>query len=77
MQIRQRSAYNPARMRLLPIPLLLRVALLAPGDVPSPAYQVYGLDFSPYVDGQNPNDGSVVTLAQVERRLDIVAPYTQ
>jgi exo-beta-1,3-glucanase (GH17 family) len=42
-----------------------------------PAYRLSGLGFSPYVDGQNPNLGSVVTLAQVQARLDVIAPYTE
>lgn len=38
---------------------------------------LYGLDFSPYVDGQDPNRGSVVSEPQLRARLQIVAPYTQ
>jgi len=41
-----------------------------------PAYRLYGLDFSPYVDGQNPNFGTEVSVTQVQERLQLVAPYT-
>ena len=41
------------------------------------SYQVYGLNFGPYEDGQDPNLGAVVTYAQVERHMQTVAPYTQ
>ena len=41
------------------------------------AYQVYGLNFGPYEDGQDPNQGAVVSAAQIERRMRIIAPYTK
>jgi exo-beta-1,3-glucanase (GH17 family) len=41
------------------------------------AQRLIGLNFSPYVDGQDPNLGSVVNEAQLRTRLQIVAPYTQ
>ena len=47
----------------------------APG-APSAAYKVYGLDFSPYMDGQDPNQGSTIAEAQLRSRLAILAPYT-
>ena len=40
-------------------------------------YQVYGLNFGPYEDGQNPNLGAVVSAEQVERRMRIIAPCTR
>ena len=41
------------------------------------SYQVYGLNFGPYEDGQDPNQGAVVSADQIERRMRIVAPYTR
>jgi len=35
-----------------------------------------GLNFSAYLDGQDPNRGDHVTKEQVEQRLAIIAPYT-
>jgi len=43
----------------------------------APAYQVYGFDFSPFTDGQDPNKGSVVSEEQLRQRMMIVAPYTK
>ncbi len=39
------------------------------------SYQVYGLDFSPYLTGQQP--GTQITAAQIQARLAVVAPYTK
>ncbi len=44
---------------------------------PSIAYQVYGLNFGPYENGQDPNQGAVVSAEQIERRMRIIAPYTR
>ena len=41
------------------------------------AYTLYGLNFSPYMDGQDPNLGSVVSAAQIRERIAIIAPYTE
>lgn len=38
--------------------------------------KLYGIDFSPYIDGQNPNYGSKVDREQVIERLTIIAPHT-
>jgi|GEM_PF-60987 len=43
----------------------------------TPAYRLYGLNFSPYVDGQDPNYGAVVSETQLRQRMEIVAPCTQ
>ena len=48
-----------------------------PTPGPAPDYKLYGLDFSPYMDGQDPNQGSQVSEAQLRARMAIVAPYTQ
>jgi exo-beta-1,3-glucanase (GH17 family) len=42
-----------------------------------PTYRIYGLDFSPYMDRQNPNLGSQISEEQLRARLTIIAPYTQ
>ena len=39
--------------------------------------KIYGLNFSPYVDGQDPNQGSSVSEQQIRDRLRIIAPYTE
>ncbi len=46
---------------------------LAPTPV---TYKAYGFDFSPYVDGQDPNKGSSLSIKQIQSRLKIIAPYT-
>jgi len=48
-----------------------------PTPGPTPTYKVYGLDFSPYMDGQDPNQGSQVSEAQLRARMAIIAPYAQ
>ena len=40
------------------------------------AYRTYGIDFSPYEDGQNPNVNPTVSRAQILARMQIVAPCT-
>lgn len=47
-----------------------------PTPVPSVRYKLYGLDFSPYMDGQDPNRGSRVSEEQLRARMEIIAPYT-
>ncbi len=42
-----------------------------------PTYRIYGLDFSPYMDGQDPNLGSQISEEQLRLRLTNIAPYTQ
>lgn len=39
-------------------------------------YKLYGLDFGPYVDGQDPNRGAWVREEQLLSRMRIVADYT-
>jgi exo-beta-1,3-glucanase (GH17 family) len=38
---------------------------------------LYGLDFSPYIAGQNPNVNPQVSAEQISARLQIIAPYTR
>jgi exo-beta-1,3-glucanase (GH17 family) len=40
-------------------------------------YRLHGLNFSPYMDGQDPNQGVVVSEDQVRERMQIVAPFTE
>lgn len=39
-------------------------------------YQTYGLNFSPYIDGQDPNLGSEVSEEQLRTRMEVIKPYT-
>ncbi|MDS4025961.1 MAG: glycosyl hydrolase family 17 protein [Candidatus Contendobacter sp.] len=41
------------------------------------AYTLFGLDFSPYLEGQSPNLGTVVPEAQLRERMEIVRPHTR
>lgn len=41
------------------------------------AYRVYGLNFSPYLDRQDPNSGVPVGPEQLRARMQRIAPYTQ
>src|SRR3954447_14390077 len=42
-----------------------------------PISRIYGLNFSPYLNGQDPNQGVQISASQVQARLQIVAPYTR
>ena len=61
----------------------LLAAVLAIGSASVPVAEaqssstLHGLNFSPYMDGQDPNTGSVVTEAQVRARMEIIAPFTR
>lgn len=61
--------------------LLCAAVVLAATPTPtpglSPTYRLHGLDFSPYMDGQDPNKGSQVSEAQLRARMGIIAPYTE
>lgn len=39
------------------------------------SYPLYGIDFSPYENGQDPNRDPTVTADQIRARLQIIAPY--
>lgn len=45
-------------------------------DCPFINYRVYGLNFSPYMDGQDPNNNPEVSEYQIMCRVRIVSPYT-
>lgn len=38
---------------------------------------VFGLNFSPYMDGQSPNWGTIISEDQLRMRMKIIAPYTE
>src|SRR5262245_22409274 len=40
-------------------------------------YKTFGLDFSPYIDGQDPNRRLQITEQQLRDRIQIIAPHTQ
>lgn len=56
------------KKRLNPIP--------DPVNPPVIKTKVYGLNFSPYVEGQDPSLGSVVSQEQLRERIGIIAPFT-
>jgi exo-beta-1,3-glucanase (GH17 family) len=41
------------------------------------AYKAYGLNFSPYMDEQDPNLGSFISEDQIRQRMQIIAPFSQ
>lgn len=43
----------------------------------TPPIQKVNFDFSPYIDGQDPNMGTVVSEAQIRERLSLIAPYSK
>lgn len=43
----------------------------------SEAFKVSGLNFSPYINGQDPNLGSYVDEGQLMTRMEIIGPYTE
>jgi len=47
------------------------------GSDGGPAHRLHGLNFSPYVAGQDPNRGSEVSEEQVRARLEIIAPHVE
>jgi len=57
--------------------VLLSTVLLLLTMTPTVAYQLHGLNFSPYTDGSDPNLGAQIDEAQLAARLEVVKPYTQ
>jgi exo-beta-1,3-glucanase (GH17 family) len=49
---------------------------VAPAQNP-PAYKTFGLGFGPFIDGQNPDAGSVVSEGQLRERMQIIANNTE
>ncbi len=56
--------------------LALFAADFSRGDRAGIKYQVHGLDFSPYMDGQDPNKNPEVSEYQLRCRMRIISPYT-
>lgn len=54
--------------------LTVGARLTAPPTLP--VYRLHGLDFGPYVDGQNPDHGAVVSAEQVRARLALSRTLT-
>jgi uncharacterized repeat protein (TIGR01451 family) len=52
------------------------VLATASAQVPAPSV-VYGIDFSPYENGQDPNLSPQIPASQILSRMQIVAPYTK
>lgn len=49
-----------------------------PGNGPEPpAYVLHGLNFSPYIDGQNPNWGTPISEQQLGERLAVISQHTE
>jgi len=46
-------------------------------DCSSVEYKLYGLNFSPYMDGQSPDRETLISEEQIRERLRIIAPYTR
>ena len=42
-----------------------------------PAYKAYGLNFSPYKNGQTPHGGPTIPFSQLRERMGIISQYTQ
>jgi exo-beta-1,3-glucanase (GH17 family) len=60
--------------------ILLPVCALALAVQPatsSVGYQLFGFNFSPYIDGQDPGTGVFVPEEQIRARLTVIAPYTR
>lgn len=55
------------------LPSVIQVKMSTP---PKAKYPIDGLNFSPYINGQNPTLGVVVPEKQVKERMALIAPYT-
>ena len=38
---------------------------------------LYGLDFSPFMDGQSPDGGSLISEDQLRNRMQVISPFTR
>ncbi|KYK26099.1 hypothetical protein AYK26_00600 [Euryarchaeota archaeon SM23-78] len=50
--------------------------VIASASVEILPYRIHGLNFSPYIDGQDPNYGIPIDENQIRERMTIIAPYT-
>jgi exo-beta-1,3-glucanase (GH17 family) len=69
-------------MRFLLVAVLCGAQVLGPMAAASAQevtvkYRVDGFNFGPYIDGQDPNLGAVLSEEQIRDRLELVAPYTR
>lgn len=55
----------------------LLFAIGAADAEPVVKYRLYGLNFTPYVEGQDPRQDATVSRRQLRERLQIIAPYTR
>lgn len=60
-----------------PAAVILIVPAFAFAQAAAPVYKTHGLNFGPYIDGQDPNWGSQVSESQLRGRMTIIEPYTQ
>ena len=45
---------------------------------PSVQFKIFGLNYGPFTqEGQNPNEGTIIPVEQLEREIAQIAPYTQ
>lgn len=58
--------------------LILRVAIKLdePKYCQEIEYRLYGINFSPYMTGQDPNLRTYIGIEQIRKRMGIIAPYT-
>ncbi len=58
--------------------LILRVAIKIdqPKYCQEIEYRLYGINFSPYMTGQDPNLRTYIEIEQIRKRMCIIAPYT-
>lgn len=59
------------------VDLEILVADFGRSECSSITYKLHGLNFSPYMDGQDPNTGSLISEEQIRKRLQDVAPFTE
>lgn len=76
----QMNAYLPGRF-IFGLILLLSVAIWSSGcekgDIYlNPEYKLHGLNFSPFKDGQDPNDQVEIEESQLRERMEIISPLT-
>ncbi|MFN8494735.1 MAG: hypothetical protein U0350_44445 [Caldilineaceae bacterium] len=46
-------------------------------STPSPVYKLHGVDFGPYVDGRDPNQGAKISATELRSLITPIAPYTE
>lgn len=56
---------------------LLYLPILLEDNTPSTPFWKVNLNFSPYIDGQDPNTGITLSETQIRQRLSLIAPYSR